>query len=305
MATVDVIIPTRNRQRLTVEAAQSVLNQTFDDLHLYIVDDGSSDDTVDVVNAAVGGDPRVTVIRRAQNGGQMWALQEGLASGQSPWVASLDSDDLWLPNKLERQLAMAADPVDVVLCWWRWVRPDGSTRLERHISGEGTVSPLLTNNMDIPLIRRKHLQSMGGFLPADGPFGVTVAHTEFFLRMLTEAHVTVVPQVLVHCRDHAEGRNSDNLGSGGAARQLDEMVAARHALLREWPAEEADLLFSIAARYLSAGDRPTALRLMARSLRRAPMGHRAGLLRRYAPFVVRTWFRHRAVAPGGESVTTT
>src|SRR5437764_15294166 len=107
MAVVDVIIPTRNRLTLTLEAVESVRSQTFTDWHLYVVDDASSDASADGLASALDGDERVTLIRRRTQGGSNAARQAGFAAGRGDWVAILDSDDLWLPKKLELQVASA------------------------------------------------------------------------------------------------------------------------------------------------------------------------------------------------------
>src|SRR3954471_3034996 len=129
----DVVITTRNRPSLTVDAIESVRRQTFTDWRLFVVDD-SDDDTADRSAAAAAGDPRVTIIRREDPRGASAARQTGLDHGAAPLVAILDSDDVWLPQKLERQLQTweterAADPtVGVVFCLHRARNLNGRPR---------------------------------------------------------------------------------------------------------------------------------------------------------------------------------
>ncbi|MHB8067937.1 MAG: glycosyltransferase family 2 protein [Desulfobaccales bacterium] len=103
-----VIIPTYNRAALVQEAAASVLAQTYRDFELLVVDDGSTDGTPDTL-AAYG--EEIQVLRLPARGGVSAARNRGIHAAQGEWLAFLDSDDLWLPEKLARQMAfMAAHP---------------------------------------------------------------------------------------------------------------------------------------------------------------------------------------------------
>jgi len=101
---VSVLIPTYNRRVLVAEAVASVLAQTEENFELIVVDDGSTDGTAEALEAQLAGDPRATVIRKA-NGGTASARNRGLEAARAPCVAFLDSDDLWGPRYLSSQLA--------------------------------------------------------------------------------------------------------------------------------------------------------------------------------------------------------
>lgn len=96
-----VIIPTYNREKLISTAIDSVLSQTFTDFELIIVDDGSQDNTKGVIQKYIERDERVHYIYK-KNGGQNSALNAGLNCITGRYVAFLDSDDSWLPTKLEK-----------------------------------------------------------------------------------------------------------------------------------------------------------------------------------------------------------
>lgn len=100
---VSVVIPAFNREGTIRAAAESVLRQTFADFELIIVDDGSSDRTVEVARSIP--DPRVRVIAVGANRGISATRNRGIAEARAPWVAFQDSDDEWLPEKLGRQMA--------------------------------------------------------------------------------------------------------------------------------------------------------------------------------------------------------
>ena len=100
--TVSVIIPTYNRAHLVGRAIRSVLNQTFQDFEIIVVDDGSTDNTEEVIKSF--NDPRIRYIRHEQNRGGSAARNTGIRAARGEYIAFLDSDDEWLPQKLERQV---------------------------------------------------------------------------------------------------------------------------------------------------------------------------------------------------------
>lgn len=105
---VSVIIPTYNRSRPLKLAVESVLRQTYQDCEIIVVDDGSTDDTAEtiekIIRQAAGGDKRIRYLFQ-QNHGKSAALNYGLGFARGEWIAFLDSDDQWLPKKLEEQLS--------------------------------------------------------------------------------------------------------------------------------------------------------------------------------------------------------
>jgi glycosyltransferase involved in cell wall biosynthesis len=103
MPLVSVIIPTYNRADLLPEAIRSVLSQTITDFELIIVDDGSSDDTRQLVETFA--DPRIRYIYQ-ENKGISGAMNTGLGAARGDYIARLDSDDRWLPTILAEQLAI-------------------------------------------------------------------------------------------------------------------------------------------------------------------------------------------------------
>ncbi len=133
---VTVVVPTHERETSLVLAVRSVLGQTFTDFELLLVDDGSGADFAAML-AGPSEDVRFEVIRSDENRGPAAARNLGIARARGAYIAFLDSDDIWLNDKLERQLAfMEAQPISPRVCCtgYRVVtpfRPAGETRVSR------------------------------------------------------------------------------------------------------------------------------------------------------------------------------
>lgn len=102
---VSVITPTFNCGAYILETIRSVQAQTFDNWEMIIVDDCSTDDTKEIVGQACEKDPRIKYVRLKTNSGAAVARTEAMKLAKGNYMAFLDSDDLWKPEKLERQLA--------------------------------------------------------------------------------------------------------------------------------------------------------------------------------------------------------
>jgi glycosyltransferase involved in cell wall biosynthesis len=135
---VSVIIPTYNRDWIVKEAIESVLAQDFSDYELIVVDDGSDDRTPEILAAYE--DP-ITVIRQS-NRGVSAARNRGIAAATGRLIAFLDSDDLWLPQKLSAQVNFFAENPNAVICQTEehWVR--NGVRVnpkKRHLKFSGMI----------------------------------------------------------------------------------------------------------------------------------------------------------------------
>lgn len=103
---VSVIIPAFNVGRYIGQAIESVLNQTYKNVELLIIDDGSSDDTAFVVESY--GDKRIKLLRNEENKGPSYSRNRGIAEAAGAWVAILDADDWWAEKRLETLIELAA-----------------------------------------------------------------------------------------------------------------------------------------------------------------------------------------------------
>jgi glycosyltransferase involved in cell wall biosynthesis len=128
--TVSVVVPCYNYGRFLEEAVDSVLRQSVSDLEVIIVDDGSVDGTPEVANSLARRDPRVRSFR-TEHRGPAHARNLGLSQAEGPYIAYLDADDRWRPNKLERQLLVMEREPSVVMLFSNAVRFTGDTFLSR------------------------------------------------------------------------------------------------------------------------------------------------------------------------------
>ena len=123
---VSIIIPTYNRAYCIERSVRSVLAQTYQEFELLIVDDGSSDNTQDVIKSIE--DERVRYILMPENKGVAAARNEGIRQAAYKYIAFQDSDDVWKPDKLEKQMqALTANPqAGLVYCAYEWHEEEGS-----------------------------------------------------------------------------------------------------------------------------------------------------------------------------------
>ena len=115
MPEVSVIIPTYNRAKIVTKAIDSVLAQTYKDFEIVVVDDGSIDNTKEVIHNFKNRVIRYT--RNRENRGQAYARNKGVKIAKGEYIAFLDSDDFWLPNKLALLLRHLSSKRTILLNW--------------------------------------------------------------------------------------------------------------------------------------------------------------------------------------------
>ncbi|MGD8252501.1 MAG: glycosyltransferase [Desulfobacterales bacterium] len=163
---ISVIVPTFNRDWILREAIESVLAQTFKDLELIVVDDGSEDATQKLL-AAYGSRIRV---HRQENRGVSSARNAGIAMARGSLVALLDSDDTWLPTKLERQVAFMDSRPGVLISqteeiWIRNGRRVNPARKHRKPSGL-----FFERSLEMCMVSPSAVMMRRGLIETVGPF---------------------------------------------------------------------------------------------------------------------------------------
>ena len=211
MPRVSVVIPTHDRSRWVGEAVDSVLAQSFGDHEVIVVEDGSTDGT-DAMLAARFGD-RIRVVRLPHNQGRSTARNVGWALARGEFVAFLDSDDLWLPDKLTRQIPAFDDP-EVALVHCRVGKTDASgARLEaesveleelfaavaeRGYGYGGITRTWCRMYTSAVVVRRDLLQKLGGFDPRLSNF----EDWDVLWRIARAGRVATIENTLVLHRTH-------------------------------------------------------------------------------------------------------
>ena len=169
VAKIDVIIPTYNRCEWLSKAIDSVLEQTFQDWQLYVVDDGSKDATAEVVKKYVENDGRISYLYQS-NQGVSAARNAGINASSSPLIALLDSDDRWLADKLDRQISFLESHSEVPLVHGEeiWIRNGVRVNpMKKHRKSGGRIFenclPLCCISPSAVVMRRTLLEEVGLF----------------------------------------------------------------------------------------------------------------------------------------------
>ncbi|NGM70458.1 glycosyltransferase [Natronolimnobius sp. AArcel1] len=215
MTRVSVVIPTYNRAPTLPRALESTLAQTIDDLEILVVDDGSTDDTASVLATYQDVDSRVRPVVHATNQGANVARNTGIEHARGEYIAFLDSDDEWHPEKLERQLAALEDRPDEwvgVYCDAGFELSGASGRVQRVAAsalsnadteptregGEKLIGEILADNVQpgagsTLLVETAIAREAGGFDETLDRF----QDPEFCLRVLEHGKLAYVDEELV------------------------------------------------------------------------------------------------------------
>jgi glycosyltransferase involved in cell wall biosynthesis len=236
---VSVVIVTYNHGRYIPEAVDSVLAQSFTDRELIVVDDGSTDGTVDTL--APYGD-RLRYVRQ-DNRGAFAARNTGRALARGAYIAFLDADDVWESGALARLMnVLASDPsIGVAAGTYRPMdasgNATGSVYRRSRPAGPVTVRSLLLTDADVPgcVYRRVALDAAGPFSEINRYCG----DYELWLQLATTWGIAVVDEPLLRKREHATNLTGDALRMLPAKIAAVDRFAGRHP---EWARSHASLL---------------------------------------------------------------
>ena len=247
---VSAVIPTHNRARILPDALDSVWQQTYRPIELIVIDDGSEDNTQAVVQqwAEKCEDDAAFTVRYIyqENKGANAARNKGVAEATGEYIAFLDSDDRWLPDKLAKQVAVfqKESVIGDVYCGLYHIDLKSGTRLDdaqvSYPSGR-LLRSLLIHDVTTPtschVVKKDCFKEVGFFdesLPARQDW-------DMWIRVASKYKIGCVPQVLVEQREHAGSRvRSNPMNEIQAARQIFQKYAS---LRRQFP-----LWVSLAAR---------------------------------------------------------
>jgi glycosyltransferase involved in cell wall biosynthesis len=236
-AQITVVIPTYNRAGYVKTAIDSALAQTRPPDEIVVVDDGSKDDTKDVVDRY---GPRVRYVRK-DNGGEASARNRGVREATSAWVAFLDSDDAWEPDALA-QLEDATrrfPDAGLIAMRARSMSADGTPGTKIH--GKKSPGPEFSTRsllwgdaggVQMPMVRRDLVLAVGGFdesLPS-------ATDCDLWLRLSFETRMVGIPEALLLVRVHPENLSADRTLNARCWIRLLEKLAREHPeFVRENP----------------------------------------------------------------------
>ena len=290
MPEVSVVIPTHNRRRLLGQTLRSVLGQRGVDFEVVVVDDGSTDGTAEAVAAL--GDRRVRLLRHEHPRGVATARNVGATAAHGAWVAFLDDDDLWAPDKLARQLATTGREDGWVYAGA--VEVDGAGRLlggtpppppDALLAGLTRHNPMPAGSSNV-MVRAGLLADTGGFDP-------TLRHLadwDLWLRLARLSRPACVAAPLVAYRIHPGQATMDTTGMVAEARVLQVRHGADPGAIHRWAAWSQ----------LRAGRRWAAVAAYAAAVRTgdlASVARSAVALLSPRPTLVRRPLRRAAAAP--------
>ncbi|MGB7251711.1 MAG: glycosyltransferase family 2 protein [Phormidesmis sp.] len=223
---VSVIIPAYNAARFIERTLHSVLNQSYQNLEILVVDDGSDDETAAIVQALAAVDQRITLLQQ-RNAGVAAARNLAIDNATGEFIAPLDADDLWHQTNIEKQVQvlMAAEAsVGMVYAWSLEVdevdRTTGGVRVSPYY---GNIYPAMlyqnvTGNGSASVIRRGCFETVGGY---SSDFRAQQAQGcedfDIYLRIAERYEVKVVPEMLIGYRQVA----------GSLSTRADEMTRSR------------------------------------------------------------------------------
>ncbi|HRK34140.1 MAG TPA: glycosyltransferase [Candidatus Hydrogenedentes bacterium] len=203
---ISVITPVYNNASYLPEALDSILGQTFSDFEFILVNDGSTDNSLEVLETYARRDPRIRISSR-ENRGYISALNEGLAMARSEFIARMDADDVALPGRFEKQMNYMNAHPECVVVGGRVLLIDSDgmplremcTETEHeeidaaHLAGRGgtIVHPAM-------LARRAAIDAIGQYSNAY-PWAEDL---DFFLRLAEVGKVANVPDIILRYRQH-------------------------------------------------------------------------------------------------------
>ena len=232
---ISVIIPAHNVARFVSRTLDSVLKQTHRALDVVVVDDGSTDNTADIVQTIAQRDPRLRLFRSGKLGVSA-ARNLAIAEAKAQLIAPVDADDIWHPDKLTRQLAVmraGSDRLGLVYCWSRGIDdndrlilPSWNNSTARGDVLQNIIIRGIVGNGSTPLIKRRFIEEVGGY-------DTTATLSEdwkFYTALAGVCEFDVVPQYLVGYRLHEESASMTDAG------RMEQAIAGCTAWIRQrWP----------------------------------------------------------------------
>lgn len=217
---VSVVIPTRNRCARLVRAIESVTSQTWRNIEIIVVDDASTDDTPAYLARLAASDGRVKAIRNEQALGGGGARNRGVEVASGAYIAFLDDDDIWLPEKLEIQLSLLRenDRASAASCGFVAEFPIFGKRTV-YVQPPSDIQQLLRSNhlggASMCLTTKAVLEAIGGFDPALR----SGQDWDLWIKLYDQGEIVVSDRALVRYLPHNDIRITSNPKSAYTGRR--------------------------------------------------------------------------------------
>jgi teichuronic acid biosynthesis glycosyltransferase TuaG len=229
---VSIVMPAHNSEGSLRESVQSVVSQIYKEWELIIIDDASRDDTLALANQFASGDPRIRVLPLEQNVGVAEARNRGIGAARGQYLAFLDSDDLWLPDKLHTQIGfMRSSGAGFSFAQYRRIGLDGSlsnpVRVPRTVNYEGL---LRGNSIGCLTVAIDRYQIPEISMPK-------IKHEDYvtWLKILKRGHIAYgIPQDLARYRVASSSVSSDKRRSAGWTWNIYRRVEGLSVIKSAW-----------------------------------------------------------------------
>ncbi len=259
-------MPAHNAQQFIAPALGSVLSQSYTNIEVIVIDDGSTDTTAEIVQSIAEQDPRVILIQQ-RNSGVAAARNRAIEASHGEYIAPIDADDLWYPQKIEKQVRCmfeAGTSTGLVYGWAVHIDKDGElmggstlSRLSGHV-----LAALIYRNFvccaSLPLIRRECFQRLGGYntrLQEQQAHG-SEDH-ELYLRIAEHYRFGLVEEPVVAYRMHASSMSCNHRSMERSHFLVMRQLRRRHpsipAYVFRWGASRYYMYLNLRSR--QAGDR--------------------------------------------------
>jgi len=213
---ISVIIPSYNSGKYLNEAIESVVNQTYKNIEIILVNDGSTDDTEKIAKEWQKRDGRIRYIKYQRNKGLAAARNTGIKAARGEYIAFLDADDVWLLQKIEIQIKKAVElNADLTFSNWYIWEPEKKIKIRAFESNpvENNRKNLLSflikknfGNSSTALIKRLVLEEVGLF---DETLRFSEDYDLWFRFLLDGMKIAFIPEPLICCRKHSEQASKD------------------------------------------------------------------------------------------------
>jgi len=269
--TVSVIIPTYNRTHLIGRAIQSVLEQSYQDFEIIVVDDGSTDNTEEAIKKFQEQDKRIKYIKHEKNRGGSAGRNTGIKAAKGKYIGLLDDDDEWLPEKLEKQVIKfqnSSEKVGVIYSGFCYVSEKSGkivSKIIPHLRGDVYINLLESCILGspTPLIKKRCFQKAGFFdetLPSCQDWDMWIRLSKYY-------DFDFVPDILAKHHVHGSQISAD----------LNAKIVAREKLMEKYwidlsknPQSFSVILKRLGILYFLAGNQRKGRKYLLKSIKENP-----------------------------------